>query len=74
MLHVIVPRIIVSSIIIVRMFHEMESTQKGFDVLQKNQAGLASNEKHAIVNGTSHASIAYKDETANHVLRLISIP
>ena len=47
--------------------------RKGLDELHKDMAGLSSNGKHVIVNGTSHTSIAYHDETAEHILSLIPL-
>ena len=49
-----------------------EEFRKGFDVLQKDLAGLSSNSKHVFVNGTNHGSIVTNDETADHILNLIS--
>ena len=45
--------------------------RKGFDVLQKDLAGLSSNGKHVFVNETDHSSILDSDETAEHILSLI---
>ena len=50
-----------------------EEFRKGFDILQKDLAGLSSNGKHVIVNGTDHGSIVHIDETAEHILSLIPI-
>ena len=50
-----------------------EEFRKGFDVLQKDLAGLSSNGKHVFVNGTNHISIVNSDETAEHILSLISL-
>ena len=36
-------------------------------------AGLSSNGKHVVVNRTSHTSIVYNDETADHILSLIPL-
>ena len=47
--------------------------RKGLDELHKDMAKLSSNGKHVIVNGTSHTSIVYNDETADHILSLISL-
>ena len=48
-----------------------EEFRKGFDILQKDLAGLSSNGKHVFVNGTNHSSILDSDETAEHILSLI---
>ena len=48
-----------------------EEFRKGFDILQKDLAGLSSNSKHVVVNGTNHGSILANDETADHILSLI---
>lgn len=48
-----------------------EEFRKGFDILQKDLAGLSSNSKHVFVNGTNHGSIIDNDETAEHILSLI---
>ena len=45
--------------------------RKGLDELHKDLAGLSSNGKHVVVNGTSHTSIIYHDETAKHIISLI---
>ncbi|WP_316504661.1 alpha/beta hydrolase [Nitrosopumilus sp.] len=50
-----------------------EEFRKGFDILQKDLAGLSSNGKHVFVNGTNHGSIVYNDETADHILSLIPL-
>ena len=50
-----------------------EKFREGFDMLQKDLAGLSSNSKHVVVNGTSHGSIVDSDETAEHILSLIPI-
>ena len=50
-----------------------EEFRNGFDILQKDLAGLSSNSKHVIVNGTSHGSIVTSDETAEHILSLIPL-
>ena len=47
--------------------------RKGFDILQKDLAGLSSNGKHVFVNATSHGSILDSDKTADHVLGLVSL-
>ena len=49
-----------------------EEFREGFDILQKDLAELSSNSKHVIVNGTNHGSILDNDETAQHILSLIS--
>ena len=46
--------------------------RKGLDELHKDLAGLSSNGKHVVVNGTSHTSIVYNDETAEHILSIIT--
>ena len=50
-----------------------EEFRKGFDILQKDLAGLSSNSKHIVVNETSHGSIVDSDETAEHILSLIPL-
>ena len=50
-----------------------EEFRKGFDILQKDLAGLSSNSKHVFVNGTNHGSIVSNDETAKHILSLIPL-
>ncbi len=50
-----------------------EEFRKGFDILQKDLAGLSSNGKHVFVNGTNHGSIVTSDETADHIVSLISL-
>ena len=45
---------------------------EGLKVLHKDLADLSNNGRHVIVNGTNHMSIVYNDETADHVLSLIS--
>ena len=50
-----------------------EEFRKGFDILQKDLAGLSTNGKHVIVNGASHGSIVDSDETAEHILSLIPL-
>ena len=47
--------------------------RKGLDELHKDLAGLSSNGKHVVVDGTSHTSIVNKDETAEHILSLIPL-
>ena len=47
--------------------------RKGLDELHKDLAGLSSNGKLVFVNGTSHTSIVYHDETADHVMSLIPL-
>ena len=47
--------------------------RKGLNELHKDIAGLSSNGKHVVVNGTSHTSIVYNDETADHILNLIPL-
>ena len=47
--------------------------RKGLDELHKDLAGLSSNGRHVFVNGTSHTSIVYHDETADHVMSLIPL-
>ena len=47
--------------------------RKGLDKLHKDLAELSINGKHVVVNGTSHTSIVYNDETAEHILSLISL-
>ncbi len=51
----------------------IEEFRKGFDILQKDLAGLSSNSKHVVVNGTNHGSILANDETADHILSLIPL-
>ena len=50
-----------------------EEFRKGFDILQKDLAGLSSNGKHVFVNGTNHGSILDSDKTAEHILSLIPL-
>ena len=50
-----------------------EEFRKGFDILQKDLAGLSSNSKHVFVNGTSHGGIVDSDEIAEHMLSLIPL-
>ena len=50
-----------------------EEFTEGFDILQKDLAGLSSNSKHVFVNGTNHGSILDSDETAEHILSLIPL-
>jgi len=50
-----------------------EEFREGIDVLQKDLAGLSSNGKHVIVNGTNHGSIVTSDETAEHISSLIPL-
>ena len=50
-----------------------EEFRKGFDILQKDLAGLSSNSKHVFVNGTNHGSIVANDETVEHILSLIPL-
>ena len=45
--------------------------RKGLNELHKDLAELSSNGKHAFVNGTSHTSIVYNDETAEHILSVV---
>ncbi len=47
--------------------------RKGLDELHKDLAGLSSNGKHVIVNGTSHTNIVYNDEIAEHILDLVPL-
>ena len=47
--------------------------RKGLDELHKDLAGLSSNGKHVVVNETSHTSIVYHDETAEHIMSLIPL-
>ena len=50
-----------------------EEFRKGFDILQKDLAGLSTNGKHVIIKDTSHGSIVDSDETAEHILSLVSL-
>ncbi len=47
--------------------------RKGLDELHKDLAGLSSNGKHVVINGTSHTSIVYDDKIAEHILSLIPL-
>ena len=50
-----------------------EEFKKGFKDLHKDLAGLSSNGRHVVVNGTDHISIVRNDETADHILSLIPL-
>ena len=50
-----------------------EEFREGFDMLQKDLAGLSSNSKQVFVNGTNHGSIVTSDKTAEHILSLIPL-
>ena len=48
-----------------------EEYREGFKDLHKDLAELSTNGRYVVVNETNHISIAYNDETADHVLSLI---
>lgn len=50
-----------------------EEVKEGFKELHKDLADLSINGKHVIVEGTNHVSIVYNDDTAEHILSLISL-
>ena len=47
--------------------------REGLDELHKDLAGLSSNGKTCSCKRTSHTSIVYNDETADHILSLIPL-
>ena len=51
----------------------VEEFKKGFKDLHKDLAGLSTNGRHVVVNGTNHISIVHNDETAEHILSLIPL-
>ena len=50
-----------------------EEFKKGFKDLHKDLAGLSTNGRHVVVNGTDHISVVHNDETADHILSLIPL-
>ena len=50
-----------------------EEFKNGFKELHKDLAGLSTNGKHVVVDGTDHISVMRNDETAEHILSLIPL-